>query len=230
MAGDAGPPCIVKCEMNAKHFRWLFLLLLAGLVLVAFSLDAATTIGLSGESSGDKYRIAGGTAPWALLFAALTIGLYSLLMSSSPPSHGGTIRGWWWRRLAAFWLDFFLALMATSPILGLLPVLAEWRRTGVFAWSFERTTPAPGDGWLFAAMFAIALPSLAIYYIWPLVRGRPTPGACIMGYQIVANNGSALTWRAALMRALLGLSFLRDWREKTLRIDEESATHAVELE
>ena len=212
--------------MNAKHFRWLFFLLLAGLVIVAYSLDAPTTIGLSGESSSDKYLIGGGTAPWALCYAALTVGLYFLLMYSSPTSHGRTIRGWW-RRLAAFWLDFILVMVAVSPILGLLPVLAEWRRTGVFAWSFERTTPAPGDGILFVMMFAVAIPTVALYYIWPLVRDRPTPGACIMGYQIVAANGAALTFRGALRRTLWGFSFLRDWREKSLRIDEETETHAV---
>jgi hypothetical protein len=215
--------------MNAKHFRWVFLPLLAGVMLVMSSLDAPTTIGLSGESSGDRYRIAGGTAPWALFFAALAIALYLLLMYSSPAHHGRTILGWW-QRLAAFWLDFFLAMMTVSPILGLLPVLAEWRRTGVFAWSFERTSPAPGDGLVFAVMFAIAIPALALYYTWPLVRGRPTPGACIMGYQIVGNNGPTLTLGAALRRTLWGFTFLRDWREKSLRIDEISETHAVGLE
>lgn len=79
-------------------------------------------------------------------------------------------------------------------------------------------------------MFAIAIPALALYYTWPLMRGRPSPGACIMGYQIVADNGSTLTLGAALKRTVWSFSFLRDWREKSLRIDEETETHAVELE
>jgi len=139
--------CMLECEMNPKYFRWPFLFVLAALIATMSSLDVPATIGLSGESSGDGYRISGGTAPWALTFSVVIIALYLLLMYSRPAKQGLPFPGWW-RRLSAFWLELFLTLMTVSPIVGLLPTFTEWRRTGVFAWSFERTTPAPGDGFL----------------------------------------------------------------------------------
>jgi len=223
--------------MNVKHFRWLFLPLLVALLVTMFSVDTPFTIGLSGEfsiiglsggCSQDKYRIAGGTAPWALAFSVIVIGLYFLLMCAPPAEHGQKFSSWW-RRLAAFWLDFFLAVAAVAPILGLIPTFTEWRRTGVFVWNFERATFAPGDGLLFAVLFALAIPAFAFYFSWPLLRRRPSPGTCIMGYQIVADEGAALTLGAALKRTLLGVTFLGDRYRTKFRVDAWFGTHAVKL-
>jgi hypothetical protein len=220
---------MLVCEMNAKHFRWLFLTALLALLAFLSYLQDPVTIGLSVEMSQDKYHIAGGTAPWALAFAALFIGLYFLLMFATSAKHGQPFCGWW-RRMSAFWLDFILAMTAVGAVLGILPMFAEWRRTGVFAWNFERTTSAPGDGLLFVCLFVLAVPALALYYAWPLVRRRPSPGACIMGYQIVADEGVTLTWEAALKRTLLGWStFLGDRKRAKLRVDGTYNTHAVKL-
>jgi uncharacterized RDD family membrane protein YckC len=202
---------------------------LAVLLVAEFSGDAPFTIGLSGEFSQDKYRIGGGTAPWALAFAALIIVLFFLLMYAPPAKHEMFPAGWW-QRMIAFWIDFILAVTAVSAIFGTLPMFAEWRRTGVFAWNFVRTTPASGDGLLFVLLVFLAFPTLVLYYAWPLVRRRPSPGACVMGYQIVADEGATLTWSVAIKRTLLGWStFLGDRKRAELRVDESYGTHAVKL-
>lgn len=220
---------MLVCNMSAKHFQWLFLAVLAALLAFMSNLSDPVTIGLTGEMSDGRYRIAGGTTPWALAFAALIICLYFLLMYARPAKAELSFPGWW-RRLSAFWLDLILAVMAVSPIFGILPTLFEWRRTGAFAWSFERTSPAPGDGLLFVLLFVLAIPAFVLYYAWPLVRRRPSPGTCIMGYQIVAEEGVTLTWAVALKRTLSGwTTFLGDRKKAKLRIDASYGTHAIKL-
>jgi len=45
---------------------------------------------------------------------------------------------------------------------------------------------------------------LIFYYSFPLLRKRPTPGSCIMGYQIVPDEGVTITRKKAILRTLLG--------------------------
>jgi len=108
------------------------------------------------------------------------------------------------RRFVAFWLDFALAMTVIAPILGILPTLTEWKRTGAFQWTFARSVHAPGDGWLSAAGIMICIAGLLFYYAFPLTRRRPSPGACIAGYQIVSDDGLTMIVRTAIMRSLLG--------------------------
>jgi uncharacterized RDD family membrane protein YckC len=214
--------------MNAKYFKWVFLPVLATILLSDYSNHTPFIIGLGLESSQNGYRIAGGTAPWALAFAVLIICLYFLLMYAPPAKEGQEFFSWW-KRLAAFLIDFYLSMMAVCPLLGLLPALAEWRRTGVFAWSFQRTTPAPGDGLLDIAVVILAFSALGFYFAFPLLRRMPSPGTCVMGYQVVADEGVNLTLGTVLMRMLKGTSFLGDRKKTTFRIDELFGTHAVKL-
>jgi uncharacterized RDD family membrane protein YckC len=186
----------------------------------------------------DRYLFGGGTQPWALAFAALVIGLYFRLMYSVPVGGGNPLPGVV-RRFIAFWLDFVLAMMAVAPILGVLPTLTEWRRTGVFEWAFERPSPAPGDGLLIAAQVVGISVALVLYYAFPLVRRRPSPGTCIVAYQVVADDGVMLTLQTALLRTLLGciallLAYLapfvaRDRKNGKFWLDKVFGTRAVIL-
>lgn len=189
--------------MTAKHLKWPFLGLLVGF-LVAANLAPSGTFGVSSEwSSSNGYHFSGGTQPWALAFALGIISLYLLLRYTEPATLGPPLPGVF-RRFIAFWLDFILAMVAVAPVFGIVPMLAEWKRTGVFEWSFERTTHAPGDGLLIAAGMVLTIGALVFYYALPLLWGRPTPGTCIAGYQIVPDDGVTLTLRTALLRTLLG--------------------------
>jgi uncharacterized RDD family membrane protein YckC len=191
-----------EMRMKAREFRWLFLLVLAT-VLIVGGISKPTNLGASAEWSKDGYRFAGGTQVWALALSALIIGLYLLLMYSPLSEPKQTLPGVF-RRFAAFWLDFILAMMFIAPILGLIPLFVEWRRTHVFEWNFERTVPASGDKLVLAAVFLLTFVALVFYYAFPLIRCKPSPGSCIAGYQIVADDGKPLVLRKAVLRALLG--------------------------
>jgi uncharacterized RDD family membrane protein YckC len=223
--------------VTVKHFRWLFLGALA-VILVVCVVAEPISLGVSEEWSNGGYRFAGGTHPWALAFAALVTSLYLLLLYAVPAEIERPLPGVF-RRFVAFWLDFIFAMTAVTPILGILPTLTEWRRTGAFEWAFERRSYAPGDGLLSAMGVVLASVALIFYYALPLIRPRPSPGTCIMGYQIVPEGGTTMTLRLALLRTLLGFIALsgayvapfvgRDRKKGKFWLDKVFGTQAVML-
>lgn len=223
--------------MKTKELRWLFLAAVATICVKGFVGERAN-LGVSAGWTNGRYSFGGGTAPWALAFALVVIGLCLLLMYSSPAVLGEPLPGVF-RRFVAFWLDFMLAIMAVAPILGILPALTEWRRTGTFQWNFERTTQAPGD-WLVATIgVTLSFAALAFYYVLPLVRGKPSPGSCMLGYQIIPEEGTTLGLRTALLRTLLGFIaacaawlapfVARDRKKGQFWLDKVFGTRAVRL-
>lgn len=229
--------CILWREMNVKELRWLFIAAVIALFIIG-SVGEPTTLGISAGWTNNRYTFAGGTAPWALAFALVMIGLYLLLMYSSHDALGLPLPGIV-RRFVAFWLDFIFAIMTVGPILGILPMLTEWRRTRVFQWSFERTTESPGDGIIATIGVLLIFIALVFYFALPLARRRPSPGACILGYQIVPDEGTTFKFRAALLRTLLGFiaaccwwlaPFLsRDRKKGKFWLDMVFETRAVRL-
>jgi uncharacterized membrane protein YhdT len=214
-------------RMNAKHYRWVIVLLLVG----AWFFDgryAPFNLGCEEQISDGRYHLACGSAPWALWQSALFAGFYLLLIYSPPAAPGQGFFGWW-RRMAAFWLDFVYSTAIVAPLVGLIYIFEEWRRTGVFAWAFERTAPAPGDGLTDAAAYALLIPATLLYFAFPLIRKRPSPGSCVMGYQIVGDSGSRISLKTALKRVVLGFTFMADRKRQIPQIDRWCGTHAVKL-
>ncbi len=193
--------CILR-SMKTSDFRWPFLIVLASIPIVG-NLVEPTSLGVSAEWSDGRYRIAGGTAVWAMAYSVGIAALYLLLMyARSDPSEKtvpGLVRRW-----LAFWMDFVLGIMAIAPILGLIPMCAEWNRTGVFAWNFERMTPQTGDKLDIAVTTLIGMIAILAFYAFPLYRNRPSPGSCIAGYQVTVVGEVPLTLRQSLFRTLLG--------------------------
>lgn len=224
--------------MNAKTLRWLFVAVLGVGLSLAF-LSAPVTLGASAQWSGDSYRFAGGTHPIALVFALAIVALYFALMFAPPSALGAPMPGVF-RRFLTFWLDFVLAMMVMTPVIGILPTAMEWRRTGTFQWNFERTTHAPSDNWLVILATILISLGLVAYYSVPMVRRRPTPGSCVSGYQIVSDDGVAITPRKALLRTLLGFVALsvaylapfvaRNRKKGKFWLDNVFGTHAVLLQ
>jgi hypothetical protein len=188
--------------MKVKHFRWIFIAAFIALVILGYESELPT-MGVSAEWTNARYHFAGGTAPWAFVYAAPFIGFYILLMYTPPSDQGQALPGVF-RRFVAFWLDFILAMYALAPILGILPTITEWRRTGVFAWNFERTTSAPGDMLLASTGIVLSSVALLFYYAFPLILRKPSPGGCIVGYQIIPDEGTTLSFQKALLRTVLG--------------------------
>ena len=223
--------------MKPRELRWLFIAVLAVLMIVDY-VSEPITVGVSAEWRNERYQFAGGTSLLGLVLSLLIIGLYILLMYGAVTNLGHALPGVF-RRFVAFWIDFWIAISALAPILGILPVLIEWKRTGVFEWSFVRATPAKGD-WLIATLgVVLAAVALLLYYSLPLIRQRPSPGSCIVGYQVVPDEDTTLSLRTALLRTLLGFvaaasAYLapfvgRDRKHGKFWLDKVFRTHAVKI-
>jgi hypothetical protein len=225
-------------KMKAKHFRWAFIAVIAPLAILGFMGGAPMELGATVEFSDDKYRFAGGTDPWALAYAAFVIVFYVLFLRSEPGEQGEPLPGVL-RRIVAFWLDFALGMIAIVPIIGILPAMTEWKRTGTFVWNFEPSTPVPGDGLLVGIGVLLVFVGLVYFYAWPLMRLLPTPGSCIMGYRIVVDENGKLTTRSCLLRVLLGFIAACAWpiapfigrnkRKGKIWLDKVFKTRAVKL-
>jgi len=133
-------------HMNAKHFRWLFLIIAVGLLGREYY-SKTMIVGATQSSADGQYKFAAGTELGAIAFALGIIAIFVLFLLSEPARLGEPMPGIF-RRFAAVLLDFFLYMMVAAPLLGIAPVLMEWHRTGVFAWGFERDTAAPYDAGL----------------------------------------------------------------------------------
>jgi len=223
--------------MNSKHFRWPFLAMLAAPFFRGHT--KAIIIGSTLSWTNGDYYFAGGTEPRAIAYALAIILLYAVFLFTSSPKPGKPMTSLL-RRFVAFWIDFFLYLMADAPLTGSLITVMEWRRTGTFAWSFERTTPAPYDWWLNGLLVIFAFAAMAFYFALPLALSKPSPGSCIMGYQIVADDPNGLTLWQAIRRTFFGFkavcsSLFESFRSRNSEqgkfwLDEKFSTRAVKLD
>jgi len=223
--------------MNAKHFRWLFL----PIVVLPMFLDDSkpVIIGVSQSWSSGQYHFGGGTDPKAIAYSLGIIVLYFLFLNVSSSNLGNPMTGLF-RRFVAFWLDFVLCMLAIAPLMGIVPTVVEWRRTGAFTWNFEREAPAPSDGWVIGLLLVLGFVSMIFYFALPLVRRRPSPGACIMGYQIVSDDGEPLSVQSAMIRTLFGFRAVGPLYSVLFKprhndngkfwLDERFGTHAAKLD
>jgi len=88
-------------------------------------------------------------------------------------------------------------------------------------------------------LMPLTVVGLVFYFVLPLVRNHPSPGACIAGYQIVADDGIKLSAMDAVMRTLLGFIALcmwpltpflgRDRKKGKVWVDKVFRTRAVVL-
>lgn len=224
--------------MKPKELRWVFLIAVIALLVVGLTREPES-LGLSYEWTNGRYSFGGGTAPWALAFAAVMIALYLALLYSSPVEAGGQSIPGVFRRFVAFWLDFMLSMSIVAPVIGIIPMLTEWRRTRIFQWNFERTTQYPGDSLVSVVGLPLFFAALFAYYVLPLTRGKPSPGTCILGYRIVPKEGTTLRLRTAMQRTGLGFFALctawlapfvsRDRKNGQFWLDKVFQTRAVKL-
>jgi hypothetical protein len=224
--------------MSVKHIRWFFISLLGLVAFLAILSPAPVTLGASSTWANGNYRFTGGTHPAALVLAALFTILYFTLMVAAPPELGEALPGVV-RRFFAFWLDFIIAMMVIGPTFGIFATIAEWRRTGVFVWMFERETPAPTDTLLTTGGASLVFVLLLFYFVIPLVRRRPSPGSCIAGYQVMPDEGQTLTLRRAILRTIVGFFAMSIWpftpfiarqrKKGKVWFDRPFSTHAVIL-
>jgi len=197
--------------MKLTTLRWMLTgFLVFWVVLMQMYPSDPVPVGFSVEWANGAYRAAGGTDARLLLIAlVLFLGYWSLL-AADPPRTGKCVGGIF-RRLIAFWIDLFLAVFTVSPIVGIVPTLSEWSQTGVFQWTFERAIFAKRDAVEALILIPVVFAAVIIYFAVPLLRSRPTLGACIMGYQIITDEEVDIDFSAAVLRTILGLVAACAW-------------------
>jgi hypothetical protein len=197
------------------------ILRLASLILVGLSFVVIhfLNVGQVGDSmqwkDGDT-AISAGSHPAMLLWAAITIVLFILLMVREPNAmaEGVPTRK---RRVFAFLVDFWLSLLAISTVGALIPLSIEALRTGRFVWHFQRNYSVNSDG-LSVLSSLLFMGLMVLYFAFPLTRGRQTVGYFIMRLKVTPPFGDEgrFTFKAALMRtfyAFIGSTSMlaRNW-------------------
>lgn len=196
--------------MKAKDFRW-FLIAYCVLLIIAMMIRSDETIGISANWANGEYSYQAGSAPWALGFAIVGAIVYFLLFRSKFVASSHRMP-YLFRRWVAGMLDFVWALTVPAALTGFAAILIEYRRTGAFEWLVERQQQQPRDGpFALASVFMIMFIFVPSYFAFAWRFGKPTPGSCIFGVRIVADDGTHLyVWKAGL-RALLGSVALLGW-------------------
>jgi len=198
--------------MKAASVRWFLLgyVVLLVLLIAICSGSDEQGIGIGLSWGNGNYSFSGAAPPWAIAFAVVSAGLYAVLFwshvdaTSKPMPH-------LFRRFVAGMVDWALGIMMSATVVGLISILIEYKQTGVFAWVINRQEPRPWDALEAVTGFFLVFAAMVVYMAVPLSRGKPTPGACIFGYCVMADEGSRLTFWFATLRALLGSVALLGW-------------------
>lgn len=143
------------------------------------------------------------------------LALFVLLMVRRPSGVIGgvpTLK----RRVLAFLIDFWFCLLIVSSVGELVPLWLEAKRTGHFAWHFQRNYSFSSEG-LAASVSLVFMALMVLYFAFPLARGRQTVGYFIVGLKVAPPFGDAgrFTFKAALVRtfyALVGLTSVLTWK------------------
>lgn len=196
--------------MKAKDFRRVLLAYCAVLIF-ALLVRADETIGITSVTSNGQFSYQAGSAPWALSCAIVGAVLYILLLFSRVMARPQRMP-YLFRRWAAGMLDFIWAVIIPAAFIGFAAVLREYLRTGAFDWLIERQGKQPGD-WLFgfASVFLVLFVLVPCHFAVPWWQGKPTPGSCIFGFRIVADDRTRLHFWQAGLRAMLGSMALLAW-------------------
>jgi uncharacterized RDD family membrane protein YckC len=191
-------------------------LIWVGLSFVVLHFFNVGQVGDSMQWKDGNTAISAGSHPAMLLWSAIAIALFILLMVKEPNAMiaGIPTRK---RRVLAFLIDFWFSLLTLATVGALIPLWIEGVRTGHFTWNFQRNYSVNTDG-LSALASLLFMALMVLYFAFPLTRGRQTVGCFIMQLKVTPPFGDEgrFTLRAALKRtfyAFTGLSSIltRNW-------------------
>jgi hypothetical protein len=180
------------------------------LSLAAFLYLLNGQIGFSYYQSGENVHVNASSHTILLIWAVLVGCVYvALLKQRARTDLTGNARIA--RRFAAYLIDFITVVVAIGSTGAIIPLLAEARRVGHFAWSFQRDYTVPTDGNISYLVFS-GIAILLLYAIYPLTKGRQTIGEYVFRIKVFPPAGveARFTWIDALVRVLFlgaGLAF-----------------------
>lgn len=187
---------------KSLHVAAISGLVLEGVTLYLYFPDRG--IGGSAEWSTRSAHVSTSSSPLALAWSMFNVALYLVLMIRIPDVQMGDAPPWW-RRLLAGAIDFVFFVLTIAPIIALVDLELEARRTGQFVWHFQRNYAVTTD-------FSVGVPSVVIgltcsflYFAFPLTRGTQTVGCFLMRTKVTPPFGDegVFTWRAAALRIWL---------------------------
>jgi len=178
--------------------------ILGGLVVKAFRSEVPVTYGYSMEktASGESH-VAGGTHPVLLVTAAVFLALYFCMPTAEPRIDVAAKMG---RRMLACIIDILVVVAVGAGLTGLVAVLMERQRTGVFAWTFERDYITPMDLRLGVPLVVLSMVCVFLYFAGALVRGKQTVGDYILNIRTFNRDGEAeFGFGEACRRVIVGM-------------------------
>jgi len=200
------PVKVNRHPVKASSLRW-FILAYFAMLLAAAEFRSLKLGGLGPPWLDGNYGFEAGAPPWSLVIGFLGAGLLIALISGSVEKTARPMPHLF-RRWIAGWIDWILAFLAPTPFAGLVFVWIEYRRTGVFSWLSQSQEPSALQ---LNIIFLFIFCFFFLYFAIPWWLGKPTPGACILGFRVVADEGSRLTFGRAIYRVLLGCVALFGW-------------------
>jgi hypothetical protein len=184
--------------MNLLRALVAFWFLLSFVIEYVFSVGE---VGYAVHRSDGKAQVSAGSHPAFLVWAAVGLLLYFLLMrlnAEEAPDGVPTLR----RRFLAFIIDFLFSLAIVTSFGGMLSLWVESVRTGHFSWHFARDYSVPTDDIFALPLVFLAMGLMFFYFVLPLMKGRQTIGCFILRLRVTPPFGDrgVFTFREALKR------------------------------
>jgi uncharacterized RDD family membrane protein YckC len=158
-------------------------------------------IGATAQWKNGAATVAASSSPLSVTWSALGVLLFVVLIVGRQQVKISGIPAWW-RRVLASCVDFYFFVLTVAPISALLDLELEARRTGHFAWHFDRAYVVETDVVVGVPMVLLCLALLFLYFVFPLTRGRQTVGCFVMKTKVTPPFGDQglFTWRTAARR------------------------------
>lgn len=164
------------------------------------------------------------TAPIDLVISVLFLLVYCVLLNLTLELGAFRIAPMW-KRIAAFCIDFWIALFALANLFGTIPLVIEAFRTGVFKRNFARDYAVPSDASAIPIAI-IALVAFSAYFVLPLMKRTQTVGFWLLRLATVNLNGFAvyLPFWTAVRRVRVAFRGVCSPRRTFRERDEEGRT------
>jgi uncharacterized RDD family membrane protein YckC len=182
------------------------LLPIVGMAVLAFQIGGAYLF--AGAAEGGAWErnngittVSAASSPVALTWSVLGLSLFTLLMTTRQSAALAGVPAWW-RRVVAFLIDFHFSAITLAGLSAIVPLAVEARRTGQFAWSYQRHYSAATDLAVDIPLVLLFMAALFLYFVIPLIKGRQTLGCFMMRTKIVLpfGNEGGFTWQTAVGR------------------------------
>ena len=154
-------------------------------------------MGFSVSSTNGIANVSASTSVASLLATVLVIVAYLLALDPQPRAYPDSSASTLHRAIAWF-LDFFLSLLALTSILAFLPLGKEALTTGHFRWEFARTYATASDWLLDLLLVALTFAGMAAYWTIPVFRHGQTIGQAIVGIKVFPTVGEPRVGRVFL--------------------------------